>query len=134
MTLGNKYTNINYRDYENMFLWCRRCRWILRYFDYANLPICDIVVLSVKSYDLENAVKDINRITNKDSKILPLLRGVDIYDRIRKFLEPAIVIPSCVYIGTHIESPATHGHKTLGADGYPSLGTLIQDRCTLILM
>lgn len=71
----------------------------------GDLPICDIVVLSVKGYDLENAVKDIIKITNKDSIILPLLNGVDICDRIRKHLNTSIVLPSCVYIGTHIESP-----------------------------
>ena len=71
----------------------------------SDLPICDMVILSVKCYDIENAVKDINKITNKDSIILPLLNGVDIYDRIRKHLNTAIVLPSCVYIGTHIESP-----------------------------
>jgi 2-dehydropantoate 2-reductase len=71
----------------------------------SDLPICNLVVLSVKSYDLENAVKDINKITNKDSIILPLLNGVDIYDKVRKYVKTAIVLPSCVYIGTHIESP-----------------------------
>jgi 2-dehydropantoate 2-reductase len=37
--------------------------------------------------------------------ILPLLNGVDIYERIRKHLTFGIVLPSCVYVGTHIESP-----------------------------
>lgn len=71
----------------------------------SDLPICDMVILSVKGYDLEQAAKDLNKITNNDSIVLPLLNGVDIYDRIRKDLKRAIVLPSCVYIGTHIESP-----------------------------
>jgi len=70
-----------------------------------DLPICDIIVLSVKGYDLSNATKDLIKITNKDTIILPLLNGVDIYDRIRMHLDTAIVLPSCVYIGTHIERP-----------------------------
>jgi 2-dehydropantoate 2-reductase len=69
------------------------------------LPICDIIVLSVKEYDLENATKEILKISNNKTIILPLLNGVDIYERIRKNLNTGIVLPSCVYVGTHIESP-----------------------------
>jgi 2-dehydropantoate 2-reductase len=69
------------------------------------LPICDIVFLSVKGYDLANAAKSLNKISNEKTIILPLLNGVDIYERIREHLVTGIVLPSCVYIGTHIESP-----------------------------
>jgi 2-dehydropantoate 2-reductase len=70
-----------------------------------DLPLCDVIVLSVKSYDLDNAVKAISGLTHVETIILPLLNGVDIYDRIRKHLKKGIVLPSCVYVGTHIESP-----------------------------
>jgi len=69
------------------------------------LPICDIIILSVKEYDLANAAKQISKIANEHTIILPLLNGVDIYDRIREHLKVGIVLPSCVYVGTHIESP-----------------------------
>ena len=69
------------------------------------IPVCNIIVLSVKGYDLNSAVKDIEKISQKDSVILPLLNGVDIYERIRKQLKKSKILPSCVYIGTHIESP-----------------------------
>lgn len=71
----------------------------------AGLPICDLVVLSVKSYDLTNAVIELSRIVDDKTVIIPLLNGVDIYDRIRTHLSKGIVLPSCVYVGTHIESP-----------------------------
>lgn len=70
-----------------------------------DLPVCDIVILSVKVYDLENAVKELSKITSEKTIILPLLNGVDIYERIREHLKTGIVLPSCVYVGTHIESP-----------------------------
>jgi 2-dehydropantoate 2-reductase len=104
-----------------------------------DLPICDIVILSVKGYDLENAVKNIYWFTNMDSVILPLLNGVDIYDRIRKYLNTAFVLPSCVYIGTHIESPGVInqnggngkiliGYDPLYPDFYPeSLMTVLKE-------
>lgn len=70
-----------------------------------DLPICDIVFLSVKGYDLANAARSIQKIIHEKTIILPLLNGVDIYERIRANLSTGIVLPSCVYIGTHIESP-----------------------------
>jgi 2-dehydropantoate 2-reductase len=71
----------------------------------ADLPICDIIFLTVKGYDLPNAAKEISKLSTENTIILPLLNGVDIYERIRENLPDAIVLPACVYIGTHIESP-----------------------------
>lgn len=69
------------------------------------LPVCDLIVLSVKGYDLENAIKETSKIANEKTVLLPLLNGVDIYERIKAHLQTGIVLPSCVYVGTHIESP-----------------------------
>jgi 2-dehydropantoate 2-reductase len=103
------------------------------------LPICDIVFLSVKGYDLANVAKSLNKISNEKTIILPLLNGVDIYERIRKHLITGIVLPSCVYIGTHIESPGVIfqkggkcnifiGKDPMMPDFYPdSLLTLLKD-------
>jgi len=88
----------------------------------SDLPICDIIVLSVKGYDLASAAQDLATITHPGSIVLPLLNGVDIYERIRAHLSTAIVLPSCVYIGTHIESPGVilqnggNAKIVLGAD------------------
>lgn len=69
------------------------------------IPICDIIIVSVKSYDLPIVSEELNQISNKETIILPLLNGVDINERIRKKLNTGIVMRSCVYVGTHIESP-----------------------------
>jgi len=58
-----------------------------------DLPVCDIVVVSVKGYDLENVTKDIDKITDENSIILPLLNGSDIYDRMRQHLKNGIFYP-----------------------------------------
>jgi len=34
------------------------------------------------------------------------MNGVDIIERIRPVLAEGIVLPACLYVGTHIESPA----------------------------
>ncbi len=70
-----------------------------------DLPICDIVVVSVKGYDLESVTKEIEKITDENSIILPLLNGADIYDRMRQHLKKGYILPGCLYLGTHIESP-----------------------------
>ena len=70
-----------------------------------DLPIFDIVVVSVKGYDLEDVCKEMTKITDENSIILPLLNGADIYERMRNHLGKGYILPSCVYLGTHIESP-----------------------------
>lgn len=70
-----------------------------------DLPICDIVVVSVKGYDLESVTKEVEKITDENSIILPLLNGADIYDRMRQHLKKGYILPACLYLGTHIESP-----------------------------
>jgi 2-dehydropantoate 2-reductase len=70
-----------------------------------DLPVCDIVVVSVKGYDLEIVTKEIEKITDDNSIILPLLNGADIYDRMRQHSKKGYILPACLYLGTHIESP-----------------------------
>jgi len=69
------------------------------------LPVFDIVVVSVKGYDLDAASRAVGRVTDENSIILPLLNGADIYDRMRPHIKKGYLLPSCVYLGTHIESP-----------------------------
>jgi 2-dehydropantoate 2-reductase len=69
-----------------------------------DLPVFDIVVVSVKGYDLESVTKEISKITDENSIILPLLNGADIYERMRQHLKKGYILPSCLYLGTHIES------------------------------
>ena len=68
------------------------------------LPKLDICFICVKQYALEDAVRKILPKLDTDTKIVPLLNGIDIYDRIRKITDKGIIFPACVYVGTHIES------------------------------
>ncbi len=70
-----------------------------------DLPVFDIIVVSVKGYDLEDVTKKISRISDKNTIILPLLNGADIYGRMRQHLKQGYILPSCLYLGTHIEAP-----------------------------
>ena len=85
-----------------------------------DLPVFDIVVVSVKGYDLENVSKQVNKLSDKNTIILPLLNGADIYERMRQHIEKGYILPSCVYLGTHIESPGVIFQK--GGSGQISIG------------
>ena len=85
-----------------------------------DLPVCDIVVVSVKGYDLESVTKEIDEIIDENSIILPLLNGADIYDRMRQYLKKGYILPACLYLGTHIESPGVIFQK--GGTGQISVG------------
>jgi len=70
-----------------------------------DFPAPDLCLICVKSYDLDELVKELNRKLSDNTIIIPLMNGIDIYERIRKNLNKCIVLPSCVYIGSHIEKP-----------------------------
>lgn len=69
----------------------------------SELPILDFCLICVKSYDLDKILISLKEKISTKTMLLPLLNGVDIYERIRNIINNGIVFPSCVYIGTHIE-------------------------------
>ena len=81
----------------------------------AEVPIPDLYLICVKSYDLERVTQAIRQHMCEDTILLPLLNGVDSYERIRKIVTTGIVLPACVYVGTHIERPGVITQK--GGDG-----------------
>jgi len=85
-----------------------------------HLPTPDLYLLCVKEYDLDNAVISISKNISADTIVLPLLNGVDIYERIRINLQKAVVLPACVYVSSSIEKPGTIRQK--GAEGHIIFG------------
>ncbi|HER24489.1 MAG TPA: ketopantoate reductase family protein [Candidatus Atribacteria bacterium] len=87
-----------------------------------HIPTPDLYLLCVKGYDLDNAVTSISKNISADTIILPLLNGVDIYERIRNNLQEAIVSPASVYVSSSIEKPGSirqkgpAGHIVFGKD------------------
>ncbi len=80
-----------------------------------DIPAPDLCFLCVKSYDLPDAVARLAGNMKPGTVVLPLLNGVDIYERTREVLKTGTVLPSCVYVGTHIDAPGTVTQK--GGDG-----------------
>ena len=81
------------------------CKPTLATENFNDLPVLDICYISVKGYDLDSALLKLKDKIHEETKIIPLLNGVNIYERIRKILDKGIVFPACVYIGTHIKEP-----------------------------
>ena len=87
-----------------------------------HIPVPDLYLLCVKGYDLKEAVGSISKKCSADTVILPLLNGVDIYERMRTVLKKGIIPPAAVYISSSIEKPGTvrqkgpEGHIVLGKD------------------
>jgi 2-dehydropantoate 2-reductase len=79
------------------------------------LPEQELIVLSVKGYDLAAACEAIRPIVTPETVIMPLLNGIDIYERIRKVLSSGIVLPSCIYISAIRQEPGFIVH--LGGKG-----------------
>jgi 2-dehydropantoate 2-reductase len=66
--------------------------------------------MCVKGYDLDAATLTIKKNIRDNTLVIPLLNGVDIYERIRKNLDTGIVLPGCVYIGAVVEKPGVATH------------------------
>ena len=75
------------------------------------LTIVDLVLICVKEYDLEQVCQQLKEKVTERAVILPLMNGVDIYDRIRKVITKGIVLPACVYVASHIKEKGIVEHK-----------------------
>jgi 2-dehydropantoate 2-reductase len=73
--------------------------------DMSDLPVPDVVLVCVKSYDLTDATGQIAAHRHEETVVIPLLNGVDIHARIRAHLAGGRVCPAGVYVGVHVERP-----------------------------
>jgi len=73
--------------------------------DMSELPRLDYCLICVKGYDLTNVLVQLKDKIDENTVILPLLNGVDIFERIREVTKAGYLHPACVYISTRIEKP-----------------------------
>ncbi|UHO36658.1 2-dehydropantoate 2-reductase [Chryseobacterium capnotolerans] len=71
----------------------------------------DLVLICVKEYDLENVCRQLKEVITKDTILLPMMNGADIYDRIRKIIPDHTILPTCIYVASHIKERGTVEHK-----------------------
>ncbi|PKL05755.1 MAG: 2-dehydropantoate 2-reductase [Spirochaetae bacterium HGW-Spirochaetae-9] len=71
----------------------------------ADLPLLDYCLIAVKGYDLVNVLEQLKDRVTDSTVIIPLLNGVDIFERIRAVIKKGYLHPAGVYISTFVESP-----------------------------
>lgn len=78
--------------------------------DLTDIPEPDLCFLCVKSYDLTDACTRLKFKLHDNTAIIPLLNGVDIYERMRKVIHMGYILPGCVYMSAFIEQPGVIRH------------------------
>ena len=73
--------------------------------DPAAVGPCDLVLVCVKEYALEEAAARLAPLLHEKTVVLPVLNGVDIAERLRSILPRGEVLSGCVYISAFIEAP-----------------------------
>lgn len=69
------------------------------------IGIADYIIVSCKSFDLENIISELKPAIDEHTLILPLLNGVDSKERIKKLLPNNTILDGCVYIVSRLTSP-----------------------------
>ncbi|KXX67043.1 ketopantoate reductase family protein [Flammeovirga sp. SJP92] len=77
----------------------------------AEIKAPDLVLICVKEYDLENVCNQLLHVITEKTVILPMMNGANIYDRIRKIILHNTILPSCVYVASHIKEKGVVEHK-----------------------
>ncbi len=87
------------RDHENL------ARPSLSTDDPSLIGPLDLGILCVKSHGLEQVLGSLRPCLGPKSLLLTALNGVDIAERCRKALPGRTVLPGCIYLSAHTESP-----------------------------
>lgn len=81
------------------------CKPSLATDDFHRLPTLDLCLICVKEFDLEPTLRQLAPKIGDGTYVLPLLNGFDVASRVRRVIRNGVVLPACVYVGTHIERP-----------------------------
>jgi 2-dehydropantoate 2-reductase len=71
----------------------------------AELGVADLIICCTKGYDLEHSIAQLQPCLGPDTVVLPLLNGVDSYERIKRLLPEQEVWDGCVYIVARLTEP-----------------------------
>ena len=71
----------------------------------AEIGIADLILCCTKGYDLESTIKQLKPCINEGTVILPVLNGVDPYEKIKNVLPENEVWEGCVYIVSRLFAP-----------------------------
>jgi 2-dehydropantoate 2-reductase len=80
--------------------------------DLSEAPDTDIIILTVKNYDLETAAKEISSLLGKDKKIVGMQNGVKNQEILPKYFNK--IIYGVVCFNAWMDEPGTIGYKERG--------------------
>lgn len=78
--------------------------------DISEIKNPDVVILGVKSWQIEDVAKQLKSVISKNTLVLPLQNGADNADRLREILNPENVLAGLCKIVSKIESPGVINH------------------------
>ncbi|MDR2234965.1 MAG: 2-dehydropantoate 2-reductase [Chryseobacterium sp.] len=71
----------------------------------------DLIMICVKEYDLENVCHQLLPVIHENTVLLPMMNGADIDVRIRNIIPNNIILPTCIYVASHIKEKGVVEHK-----------------------
>ncbi len=74
----------------------------------------DFLILTVKSYDTETAIKQVKKIINKDTKVLSLQNGLDNIEMISRVVDSKRIIAGTTTHGAYFLKPGVIKHTGTG--------------------
>ncbi|NML69013.1 2-dehydropantoate 2-reductase [Chryseobacterium sp. RP-3-3] len=77
----------------------------------SDVKNADLILICVKEYDLENICRQLKEVISSETVLLPMMNGADIYERIRKIIPDNVILPTCLYVASHIKEKGIVEHK-----------------------
>jgi 2-dehydropantoate 2-reductase len=83
--------------------------------DPRDLPAAELIILSVKRYDLDEALNQLQPVLSKKTTVLTLQNGVDTETRIQELVPHVPVVGGVAYIYSRMAEPGVIEHYKKGA-------------------
>ena len=80
----------------------------------AEVGVCDVVLLTVKAYDLGEAARSLDPMVGQGTTIIPLQNGVESEERLISLFGPERVVGGLCYVGAAVSRPGEVEHSAAG--------------------
>jgi 2-dehydropantoate 2-reductase len=82
--------------------------------DVSGLPVADVVIVAVKSFDTESALETVRPAVGPGTTVLTLQNGVDNVEKIERLLGPGRALGGAAYVFAGLEAPGVITHRAAG--------------------
>jgi 2-dehydropantoate 2-reductase len=79
----------------------------------ADVGAVDLVIVGVKTYDLEAAIEQMRPLVGPETLVLPLQNGIDAAEHLARALGEASILVGVAYVASFIESPGVVAHAAM---------------------